>query len=238
MTPNSVKQCRRNIFLLALFALSCGSAASADPETDQLRAENLRLKAQLQAMQQSCAASAAPNAKAAGGIPAASSPVAAATGSAATGAAAVVPASPATAALAPASAGKPAPVSQIDPQAAVVTVTGEGAAATAIPQGYKLVPINTPSYIDPLAPPYDRTGCSREMFAGPPPAKWNDAENWRGIYRGESMAEVEQAVGKEHFDRSSRGRVEWQYGKCGSAVSGSALFEGGKLISWQVPDLD
>ncbi len=106
-----------------------------------------------------------------------------------------------------------------------------------VPKGYKLVPANAPDYVDPLSPPYNRTGCSRDLMSGPPPAKWNDASNWPAMRRGLKPAEVENLLGKEHFDAASRDRLEWQYGKCGDAVSARVEFENNEVISWQAPDL-
>ncbi|MDE0852820.1 MAG: hypothetical protein OSA97_00175 [Nevskia sp.] len=233
MMLNVLRGPRKAIHLLALVALAHSGFAFADQEADRLRAENQQLKAQLQALRQSCTApsAAAPDQSAA--LPAAAAPPVAAMAASAAPVATPVPA--------PA----PAPVSAPTPPAAAVQIPAQAAGnpaqapvtAMAVPKGYKLVPINTPTYVDPLAPPYNRTGCSLELFRGPPPAKWNNAENWRGLGRGDSQSEVEAQLGKEHFDVSNHGRTEWQYGKCGDLVSGRVQFEGGKVVFWQAPDL-
>lgn len=237
MTLNVPRCPRKAIHLLALAALLHGSFAFADQETDRLRAENQQLKAQLQALQQSCtapSAAAAPDRSVA--LPAAAVPPAAAMAGSVAPAATPVPVpAPATAA---ASAPTPPAAAAVQlPAPAAGTPAQAPVTAMAVPKGYKLVPINTPTYVDPLAPPYNRTGCSLELFKGPPPAKWNNAENWRGLGRGNSQSEVEAQLGKEHFDVSNHGRTEWQYGKCGDLVSGRVQFEGGKVVFWQAPDL-
>jgi len=195
----------------ALLLAAAGSAAAAD-SLEQLRAENARLRAQLQQLQQSCPATAA------------------------TTSATTVSAAPAAAAAA-APPPPAAPGVQVTPPAQPAPAGTPPVASAAVPPGYKLVPVTAPDYVDPLAPPYDRTGCSRDVFKGPPPARWNDLDNWSGLSRGQTMAEVEKQLGKEHFDATGRGRVEWQYGKCGDVVRGRVQFEGGQLVSWQVPDL-
>lgn len=216
---------------MGLIVLAGSCTAAADPETEQLRAENLLLKAQLRALQQSCpAAQAVP--------PTAAVAPGATTGAPLAGAAAAAPLAPAAT---PAPVGAPTPVPR-PPAAAENTAsdvtTATAARATVVPKGYKLVPVNAPDYIDPLTPPYDRTGCSRALFKGPPPAKWNEPDNWRELSRGQSMADVEGSLGKEHFDVSGQGRVEWQYGKCGDQVSGRVQFVNGRVVFWKVPELD
>jgi hypothetical protein len=202
-----------------LLAAVAGSAVG-DDSLEQLRAENARLRAQLQQLQQSCpaAASAAASAAAAASVVSAAAPAPAAAPSA-------TPPSAAAAAV------------QVQAPARPAAGSPPSVASAAVPAGYKLVPLTAPDYVDPLAPPYDRTGCSRDLFKGPPPARWNDLDNWSGLGRGQSMAEVEKQLGKEHYDASGRGRIEWQYGKCGDIVRGRVQFESGQVVSWQVPDL-
>jgi hypothetical protein len=226
----------------ALVLATVAAQAVADDNLEQLRAENVRLRAQLQQLQQSCPVAAATPAP---------PPVPAATKVATTPAApplAAMPASPAAPATsaaatpappAPAAAVVPAPA----PPAAVQVQPGAAPASPAsvasvpVPAGYKLVPVGAPDYVDPLSPPYDHAGCSRGAFQGPPPAKWNDASNWDGMRRGLKMDEVNDLLGKEHFDASGRDRIEWQYGKCGNAVSGRVQFIDGQVVYWQVPAL-
>src|SRR5581483_9077232 len=213
-------------FLLGLLALGVWGIAGADDELDRLRLENQQLKAQLRALQQSSPAQAAqPPATtnpASTPVPAAAAP------SAANGVSAPVPvASPQPPAVTPAAAPVATPVGSPPVQQVVVP---PGQQAPAIPPGYKLVPVNTPDYVDPLAPPYTHTGCSRGMMKGPPPAKWNDLSNWGGMRRGLSNPEVEDLLGKEHFDVSGHGRVEWQYGRCGDSVAGRVQFLDGKVV--------
>jgi hypothetical protein len=241
MPPNLAKHLRRAAVLPLLLLLGASGSAVADQEVDQLRAENLRLKEQLQVMQRSCPSTAA--------LPATDSSISRAPASPNAAAVGVSSAAPAASNSAPlavgapiaaktGSAGKAVETARPDAQPADVMATGNAApAAAAVPKGYKLVPVNTPDYVDPMAPPYTRTGCSRDLFSGPPPAKWNEADNWRGVRKGESAAEVEGALGKEHFDAAGRGLVEWQYGKCGDVVGGRVLFQNGQVVSWQVPDL-
>jgi hypothetical protein len=69
------------------------------------------------------------------------------------------------------------------------------------------------------------------------PARWNDADNWLDVQRGQSMDEVEKALGKEHFNVQGRGLVVWQYGKCGDNVAGRVVFQDSKVVSFQLPDL-
>ena len=140
--------------------------------------------------------------------------------------------------LPPAQAATPqAPTSAaVAPQSAAPALPAGVAPNTVVPPGYKLVPANTPDYVDPLSPPYTHAGCSRGMFQGPPPAKWNDASNWMGMRRGLNMAEVTDLLGKEHYDVSGRGRIEWQYGRCGDAVNGRVQFLDGQVVYWQPPE--
>ncbi len=219
-------------FVLSLLALGVCGTAAADDELERLRLENQQLKAQLRTLQQNSPAQAAqPPAT----NPASTPAPAAATPSAANGVSVPVPAAPPPSpATVPAAAPAAPPAGAPPVQQVVVPPTQP---ATVVPPGYKLVPLNTPEYVDPLAPPYTRTGCSRGMMKGPPPAKWNDLSNWGGMQRGLSNPEVEDMLGKEHFDVSGHGRVEWQYGKCGDSIAGRVQFLDGKVVFWQVPDL-
>jgi hypothetical protein len=122
-------------------------------------------------------------------------------------------------------------------QAGAPPASPAAVASVAVPAGYKLVPLSAPDWVDPLSPPYDHAGCSRALGKGPVPAKWNEADNWLDVQRGLSMEEVEKSLGKEHFNAQGRGVTEWQYGKCGDTVAGRVLFQDGKVVSWQTPDL-
>ncbi|MDR3414971.1 MAG: hypothetical protein P4L83_02190 [Nevskia sp.] len=211
------------ILLLALVPALAPAQGGPDPEGDALRAENAVLKARIDALERSCVA-----AKPAAMTQPATPPPSAA-GAASVGASPA--ASPAPTPALPVAAPVPA-----TPAAPAVATSTAAALPVPVPAGYKLVPVNAPDYIDPLAPPYERTGCSRGALQGPPPLKWNNADNWQGLHRGQSMAEVEDQLGKEHHDVSGHGLVEWQYGKCGKAVSGAVRFDKGQVLSWQVPE--
>lgn len=199
---------------LALVLAAVAAHAAAADSLEQLRAENARLRAQLQQLQQSCpVAAAAPTA-----VPA-DKPVGVAP-----------PAAPAP--VAPAVVASPAP-----PPVAAAPASPAAIASVPVPVGYKLVPVSTPDWVDPLSPPYDHAGCSRALGKGPMPAKWTDADNWLDVQRGQSPADVEKEVGKEHFDTQGRGLVEWQYGKCGDSVAGRVVFQDNRVVSIQAPDL-
>jgi hypothetical protein len=202
----------------ALVLATVAAHAAADDSIEQLRAENVRLRAQLQQLRQSCPAAAA--------VPA---PTAAAK------AVAVAPAAPAAPAVT--AAPVPPPAAAVQVQAAAAPASPPAVAAVPVPAGYKLVPLSTPDWVDPLSPPYDHTGCSRALGKGPMPAKWNEADNWLDVQRGQSKDEVEKSLGKEHFDAQGRGLVEWQYGKCGDNVAGRVVFKDDRVVSFQVPDL-
>jgi hypothetical protein len=47
--------------------------------------------------------------------------------------------------------------------------------------------------------------------------------------------EVERAIGDAHYDIERNGRTIWQYGKCGSYVQGTVVFEAGTVLFWQLP---
>ncbi|MBL6751989.1 MAG: hypothetical protein ISP90_15830 [Nevskia sp.] len=101
--------------LAALVLLSLAAAAAADPSLDALRAENARLKAQLEALQRACPTAAAPAASPAPAVP----PTIA------------TPAAPAAGAAPPPA--EPAPAAP-----AII-------AMPAAPPGYRLVPITPPA---------------------------------------------------------------------------------------------
>ena len=105
------------------------------------------------------------------------------------------------------------------------------------PTGYKLVPAVSENDKDFSAPPYDKTGCSHSLLKHPAPAKWNDPSNWEMLTRRMSMPDVEDLIGKDHFDVKQGNQVEWQYGDCGGKVGGFVLFTNGEATAWQVPSL-
>lgn len=173
--------------LPVLLLMSSAASAGAATTDEALRAENTRLRAQIEALEKSCAA--------------------------ATAAASQPPATPATELAAPpeASAAAPAPP-----------------AVSTAPPGYKLVPIV------PVRPEdrYAETGCGSNS---PADAPWKQGFNWAGLRPGMSMAEVEELLGKDHYDLSGQNRVGWQYGKCGNAVRGTVIFVDGQVKVWQHP---
>jgi hypothetical protein len=204
----------------ALLLAAVAGHAAADDTIEQLRAENVRLRTQLQQLQQTCPVAAAPAAsKAAAAAPAPAAPT------------------PVPAPTPAAAANAVAPPAAVQVQPGASPASPAAVASVPVPAGYKLVPLSAPDYVDPLSPPYDHAGCSRDLFKGPVPAKWNEADNWLDVERGQNMADVEKSLGKEHFTAQGRGLVEWQYGKCGDHVAGRVLFQDGKVVSLQVPDL-
>lgn len=83
--------------------------------------------------------------------------------------------------------------------------------------------------------PYSRTGCSRGLFKGIAPARWQDIELWRDLAQGQSPAEVEQLLGIEHYDERGGRNVIWHYGNCGASSRAQVLFTDGKVADWQAP---
>jgi hypothetical protein len=95
------------------------------------------------------------------------------------------------------------------------------------PPGYKLVPI---------APANSETGCRQGMFEVTQDAPWKHEENWSFLRKAMTPLEVEQLLGKDHYDVTAKGRTAWQFGKCGTLVQGMAVFEDGALLFWKQPD--
>lgn len=83
--------------------------------------------------------------------------------------------------------------------------------------------------------PYSRSGCRRGLLKGVAPARWQDADLWLDLEKGQSPAQVEALLGSEHFDESGGGNVIWHYGKCGATSLAQVLFSNGKLSDWRVP---
>ena len=221
MNANFMRLWPQAVLLSAILLMP--AIAVADPETDRLRAENADLKAENASLraQLNALKAQAPSTTSAAAMPSVDATV--------VRQGALAPAVPGHSQAAPAALPASPAQAQTPPAAA--------AQAVAVPAGYKLVPASSQEPADPLAPPYDKTGCSLGLFKGPPPAKWNNADNWFGMGLGLSMTEVEGMLGREHFDANGRGRVEWQYGKCGESVSARVVFKDGKVVLWQAPSL-
>jgi len=83
--------------------------------------------------------------------------------------------------------------------------------------------------------PYSRTGCSRGLFKGIEPARWQDPDLWLDLKKGQTPAEVEQQLGVEHYDEHDGNKVIWHYGKCELRSKAQVLFVDGKLMDWRVP---
>ena len=83
--------------------------------------------------------------------------------------------------------------------------------------------------------PYSRTGCSRGLFKGIEPARWQDHELWLELEKGQSPAEVEKLLGVEHYDERGGGNIVWHFGKCGASSMAQVLFKQGRLADWRAP---
>lgn len=83
--------------------------------------------------------------------------------------------------------------------------------------------------------PYSRTGCSRGLFKGIEPAKWQDPDLWLDLSKGQPAAEVEKLLGVAHYDERGGGNVIWHYGRCGAASMAQVLFTNGQLADWRAP---
>ena len=83
--------------------------------------------------------------------------------------------------------------------------------------------------------PYSRTGCSKGLFQGIEPAKWQDPDLWLDLEKGQSPAAVEALLGVEHYDERGGGNVVWHYGRCGATSVARVLFTAGKLADWRPP---
>jgi len=207
---------RSNFLLMTLLCLAPISIAMADDSAD-LRAENARLRTQLDALQKSCPVAAAnpvvaPSAQTTSAAPAVA-------------AEAAIAAAPVAAVAAPAQS-----VTAAEANAVVPTIAPP--APPPPPSGYKLV------RVAPLAPSerYLDTGCSQGFLKGPPPAKWLDTSVWDSLQKDMTPAQVETLIGIDHHDIEARGKLQWQYGRCGDMVSGWVLFENGHVRSWSAPE--
>lgn len=84
--------------------------------------------------------------------------------------------------------------------------------------------------------PYAEAGCDRGFLHGPAPGKWQQANAWKALHNGMSMAEVEGLIGVEHYDvAKGTDTVQWQYGRCAASWQGSVTFRNGSLVSSDAP---
>lgn len=245
-----VRLMRRWIAGLALASLLASPLVwPAGSELSRLRSENMRLKAQLSALRQSCPAAAS---SAASPLAATPVPPAAASATPPTAPAVAVPADagladPSAAAVtpspplpAPAAAGPSAalPDAQLMPPAAAAAVAPAPASSAAVanytvPSGYQLVPVKPTSSDQDR---YKTTGCDQGFLKGPPPGKWRNDDAWKPIHVGMTMSEVEAALGAEHYDVTRDGVLEWHYGQCGPTAEAVVRFNAGQVDAWRAPD--
>jgi hypothetical protein len=83
--------------------------------------------------------------------------------------------------------------------------------------------------------PYSRTGCSKGLFKGIEPARWQETDLWLDLEKGQSPAAVEKLLGVEHYDERGGDKVIWHYGKCGASSMAQVLFTKGLLSDWRAP---
>ncbi len=225
--------------IAALLLLVTSPLAAADDELSRLRAENQALRARNQTLEQACpiaAAASPPTAAASRAVDLSSPahPVAAhesAPAAAPVSAAAAAPGAPSAPetpapAAAPAAAAPGAPSAPETPAPAAAPAAGvppPAAVAAAAPAAAG------------QAKPYSDTGCDRGIFSGPPPGKWQDPKAWKKLAARMSMADVEAAVGADHYDQDKGKTVQWQYGRCGSTWEGSVTFVDGLVDSISPP---
>lgn len=117
---------------------------------------------------------------------------------------------------------------------------GQGAVISAIPQtATSALPGTAPKPAAKatvvIEEPYSRSGCRKGLFEPIASAKWQDAQLWFDLERGQSPAEVEALLGVEHYDGQGADNVVWHYGKCGSSSMAQVLFTKGKLADWRAP---
>jgi hypothetical protein len=215
----------------------------AGGELTRLRNENARLKAQIDALRQSCpvaaVSAAAPAVAAVSRAPAATTPVhtTAAADAGSSAALAVVP-SPPLPGLAPHAPAPSAPSANADAAAAAAAtppaaaVSGAAVANYSVPSGYQLVPVKPP----PDQEHYQKTGCDQGFLKGPAPGKWRDEAAWKPMHAGMSMSDVEATLGVEHYDVTHDGLLEWHYGQCGPTAEAVVRFNAGQVDAWRPPD--
>jgi len=145
---------------------------------------------------------------------------------AAAGSAPAVPAS--SASVAPA----PSAPAVVVPAAAPAPVTATAAAnLDGTPQPAALPEAKKPPR------PYADAGCDRGLFTGPNAGRWQKLSNWNPVKNGLTAAEVESAIGVEHYDvELGSGRTQWQYGRCSSSYDGAVEFRDGRVVSVVPPD--
>lgn len=118
-------------------------------------------------------------------------------------------------------------------EAAAQTVTTAPKQADAALPGMAAKPAAVAKVV--IEEPYSRTGCSRGLFKGIAPARWQDQELWRDLARDQTPAEVEKLLGVEHYDERGGRNVIWHYGNCGASSRAQVLFTDGKVADWQAP---
>jgi len=136
--------------------------------------------------------------------------------------------------------------------AAAANLTAAAAATPPAAASSPALPAASPAVVEaspaaPAAPPspavaaarqpaqYTKTGCDRGLFSGPAPGKWQDSAAWKKIGKGMTMAEVEAAIGVEHYDETQDHAVQWQYGRCGGRWESSVTFVDGLVVSATPP---
>ena len=118
-------------------------------------------------------------------------------------------------------------------EAALRPVAPTQTPASALP-GTAAKPAATQTLV--IEEPYSRSGCSKGLFAGIAPAKWQDGNLWLDLEKGQSPAAVEALLGIEHFDERGGANVIWHFGKCGAASRAQVLFTDGRLADWRAPN--
>lgn len=83
--------------------------------------------------------------------------------------------------------------------------------------------------------PYSRSGCRQSLFKGAETGKWQDADPWLDLEKGQLPAAVEALLGPEHYDERGGNNVIWHYGKCGASSKAQVLFTKGRLADWRKP---
>ena len=83
--------------------------------------------------------------------------------------------------------------------------------------------------------PYSRSGCRQSLFEGATPGKWQDADLWVDLEKGQLPAQVEALLGPEHYDERGGDSIIWHYGKCGASSMAQVLFTKGRLADWRKP---
>ena len=115
------------------------------------------------------------------------------------------------------------------------TATAAMATAPTAPVAAAMAPEVPPAA--PTKPPklYADTGCDRGLFSGPAPGKWQNGKAWKTIGNGSTMAEVEGALGVEHYNEEKGKAVQWQYGRCSGSWESSVTFVNGVAVSISPP---